>query len=320
MFYYSKGISEDYDKLRQQVKEGQHVKLEDNHNKQLKSCSLVDQLLTLPQYLIPQHSLSVLMHRLTQSNVTWFKNLFIRFICWKFKVNLDEAASADLTDYASFNAFFTRQLRDGIRPIAEGDDIIVSPVDGAISQLGKVSHGRIIQAKGRDYSVTELLGGNQLLAKQYESGQFATIYLSPRDYHRIHMPVTGKLVAMRYVPGKLFSVNPRTARAVPELFARNERLVCQFETEFGPMVMVLVGAIFVGSMETVWSGQVTPPYGKAVQDWQYTGEQAITLKKGQEMGRFNMGSTVVMLLPNKMNNFNPRWQAGDAIKLGQAMS
>lgn len=288
--------------------------------KQAKLCSLTDRLLTVPQYLIPQHSLSVVMHRLTQSRVRWFKNLFIRFICWKFKVDVTEAASADLADYDSFNAFFTRSLREGIRPIAQGNDVVISPVDGAISQLGSISQGRIIQAKGRDYSVTELLGNNSALAAQYEGGQFATIYLSPRDYHRIHMPLAGKLTAMRYVPGKLFSVNPRTARAVPALFARNERLVCQFDTEFGPVVMVLVGAIFVGSMETVWSGQVTPPYGKTVQNWEYAGEQALQFDKGAEMGRFNMGSTVVMLLPPGMQAFNLRWRAGDSIQLGQALN
>ncbi len=288
--------------------------------KQAKQCSLTDRLLTVPQYLIPQQSLSVVMHRLTQSRVRWFKNLFIRFICWKFKVDVTEAASADLADYDSFNAFFTRALREGIRPIAQGNDVVISPVDGAISQLGSISQGRIIQAKGRDYSVTELLGNNSALAAQYEGGQFATIYLSPRDYHRIHMPLAGKLTAMRYVPGKLFSVNPRTARAVPALFARNERLVCQFDTEFGPVVMVLVGAIFVGSMETVWSGQVTPPYGKTVQNWEYAGEQALQFDKGAEMGRFNMGSTVVMLLPPGMQAFNLRWRAGDSIQLGQALN
>lgn len=313
-------MKEDYDKLKRQVKEGCCVKAKYGEKKQAKLCSLTDRLLTVPQYLIPQHSLSVVMHRLTQSRVRWFKNLFIRFISWKFKVDVTEAASADLADYDSFNAFFTRNLRAGIRPIAQGNDVVVSPVDGAISQLGSVSQGRIIQAKGRDYSVNELLGENPTLAAQYEGGQFATIYLSPKDYHRIHMPLAGKLTAMRYVPGKLFSVNPRTARAVPELFARNERLVCQFDTEFGPVVMVLVGAIFVGSMETVWAGQVTPPYGKAIQNWEYSGEQALQFDKGAEMGRFNMGSTVVMLLPPGMQAFNLRWHAGDKIQLGQAMS
>lgn len=291
-------------------------KSESNNNR---SCSLMDKLLTVPQYLLPQHLLSVCMHRLTRSEVRWFKNAFIRFICWKFKVDISEADSADLADYPSFNAFFTRRLRDGLRPLAEGNNV-VSPVDGAVSQLGPISDGRIIQAKGRDYSVTELLGGDEKLAAQFEAGQFATIYLSPKDYHRIHMPLTGKLTAMRYVPGKLFSVNPRTARAVPDLFARNERVVTVFDTEFGPLVQVLVGAIFVGSMETVWAGQITPPYGRAIQEWTYIGDEAIHLNKGQEMGRFNMGSTVVMLLPPGMPAFSDNWHAGSKIQLGQAMT
>ena len=291
-------------------------KSESNNNR---PCSLTDKLLTVPQYLLPQHLLSVCMHRLTRSEVRWFKNAFIRFICWKFKVDISEAASADLADYSSFNAFFTRRLRDGIRPLADGNKV-VSPVDGAVSQLGPISDGRIIQAKGRDYSVTELLGGDEKLAAQFEAGQFATIYLSPKDYHRIHMPVSGQLQSMRYVPGKLFSVNPRTARAVPDLFARNERVVTVFDTQFGPLVQVLVGAIFVGSMETVWAGQITPPYGKAVEEWTYIGDDAIHLNKGQEMGRFNMGSTVVMLLPPGMPAFSDNWQPGSKIQLGQAMT
>lgn len=292
----------------------------DNSKKHAPGCSLMDRLLTLPQYLIPSHSLSVLMHRITRCEVTWFKNLFIRFICWKFKVDISEAASAELADYPSFNAFFTRELREGIRPVAKGDSIVISPVDGAISQLGPVSDGRIVQAKGRDYSLLELLGGDEQLAAEFEGGQFATIYLSPRDYHRIHMPLSGTLKTMRYVPGKLFSVNPRTARTVPRLFARNERVITVFDTEFGPVVQVLVGAIFVGSMETVWEGKITPPYGDTVRDWDYSGQDPIHMKKGDEMGRFNMGSTVVMLLPPGMQAFNDRWHAGDAIRLGQAMN
>lgn len=280
----------------------------------------LDQILTWPQYWLPQHTLSVLMHRLTQSQVGWFKNSFIRFISWWFKVDMDEAASPHLHDYPSFNAFFTRPLRTGIRPIAEGNDVLVSPVDGAISQLGPVAGGRIIQAKGQDYSVEELLGGDAALAEKFTDGQFATIYLSPRDYHRIHMPLTGQLTAMRYIPGKLFSVNPRTARAVPRLFARNERVVTVFETEFGPLVQVLVGAIFVGSMQTVWAGKITPPYADEIQQWRYSGEEAIRLSKGTEMGRFNMGSTVILLLPPGMKTFRDHWQPGDIIKLGQAMN
>ncbi len=279
-----------------------------------------DVILTLPQYVIPQHALSVVMHTLTRSQVKWFKNAFIRFIIWKFNVNLSEAAVSDRAYYASFNAFFTRELRAGIRPIATGEEVIVSPVDGAISQLGPIVEQSIVQAKGRSYTVEELLGGDKALAEQYQQGQFATIYLSPRDYHRIHMPIAGKLKSMRYVPGKLFSVNPRTARAVPRLFARNERVICVFDTDFGEVTLVLVGAIFVGSMETVWAGQITPPYGKSIQNWTYEGDEALSFEKGQEMGRFNMGSTVVMLLPAGMKPFNQAWQPEEKIQLGQAMN
>jgi phosphatidylserine decarboxylase len=277
-----------------------------------------DKLTTLPQYLIPQHLLSVTMHKLANSKVIWFKSAFIRFIVSRYKVNVSEAADTDLSTYSSFNAFFTRALREGIRPIAGGDNIMTSPVDGAISQIGRIEKSKIIQAKGRDYSVLELLGGDTALAQQYQQGQFATIYLSPKDYHRIHMPLTGKLKTMRYIPGKLFSVNPRTARAVPKLFARNERVVTVFETAQGPLVIVLVGAIFVGSMETVWQGKITPPYSKEIESWDYT-DETITLKKGQEMGRFNMGSTVVMLLPETMAEFRVELCAEKTIKLGEAM-
>lgn len=290
-----------------------------NDNEQIRG-NWLDRLQTLPQYLLPQHILSVMMHRLTRSEVRWFKNLFIRFICWWYKVDLNEAATSDLQAYPSFNAFFTRALRTGIRPVADGDDVVVSPVDGTISQLGAITDGRIIQAKGQDYSVEELLGGDSKLAEAFHGGQFATIYLSPKDYHRIHMPLAGHLTSMRYVPGKLFSVNPRTTRAVPRLFARNERVVTVFETEYGPLIQVLVGAIFVGSMEAVWAGQITPPYGDQIRDWHYSGEQAVHLNKGVEMGRFNMGSTVIVLLPPGIRAFQPHWQAGDQIRLGQAMN
>jgi len=282
--------------------------------------SLWDKFITTPQYLIPQHALSVLMHSLTQSQCTCFKNVFIKFIIAKYKVNIAEVAQTDLTQFNSFNAFFTRELRKGVRPIALGENVITSPVDGAISQIGPISGGRIVQAKGRHYSVVELLGGDEGLAEQFEQGQFATIYLSPKDYHRIHMPMTGTLTKMAYIPGKLFSVNPRTARTVPNLFARNERVVTVFDTDQGPIVMVLVGAIFVGSMETVWSGQITPPYGKQIQYWNYSGEEAITLQKGQEMGRFNMGSTVVILLPKQAASFIKELKTEQSVMMGQALT
>ncbi len=289
------------------------------NKQQNKSQTWWDSIATLPQYLIPHHFFSMMMYRLTRCQAVWFKNLFIKFIIKNYQVNLAEAQQTDLNAYPSFNAFFTRALQAGIRPIATGENIFVSPVDGAISQLGKIESGQIVQAKGRHYSVLELLGGDQTLAEKFQQGQFATIYLSPRDYHRIHMPLTGKLQQMRYIPGKLFSVSPRTARTVPNLFARNERVVTVFETQQGPMVLVLVGAIFVGSMETVWSGQITPPYGKDIQHWSYQ-QQAITIQKGEEMGRFNMGSTVVILLPEQATLFLEQLRVGDSIKMGQAIT
>jgi len=282
--------------------------------------SLWNRILTLPQYLIPQHILSVLIYRLTRSKIVWFKTLFIRFIVAKYNVNISEATKTELNNYASFNAFFTRQLRAEVRPIAPGKSVLISPVDGTISQIGKIVQGQLIQAKGREYSVLELLAGDQQLAQQFDQGLFTTIYLSPRDYHRIHMPLTGKLQQMIYIPGKLFSVSPRTAQTVPKLFARNERVVTVFETEQGPMVVVLVGAIFVGSMETVWAGLITPPYGKDIQRWQYIDKQAITLKKGQEMGRFNMGSTVILLLPKGVKSWQTQRVAEMTIQLGQALN
>jgi phosphatidylserine decarboxylase len=287
-------------------------------DKQATDTTLLDRLLTLPQYCLPQHLLSVGMHRLMRCRTRWLKNALIRLIIAKFNVDMSEAAEPNIEAYGSFNEFFTRQLRDGIRPIA--DSALVSPVDGAISQLGPIREGRVIQAKGMTYSVEELLGGDAALAQQFEAGQFATIYLSPRDYHRIHMPLSGTLKRMRYVPGKLFSVSPRTARAVPRLFARNERLVTVFDTEFGPVALILVGAIFVGSMETIWSGKVTPPYGPRIEDFAYQGDSAIRIEKGQEMGRFNMGSTVVLLLPAGAPQWMQNLTAEQAIKLGQAMS
>lgn len=291
--------------------------LNEEDGNQSEDVSLWDKMMTLPQYLIPQHTLSLFMYRLTRCEVVWFKNVFIRFITRQYKVNMAEAAETDLATYPSFNAFFTRLLKEGVRPIADND--IVSPVDGVVSQAGPIVTGQIVQAKGQNYSVLSLLGGDDALTAEFVGGQFATIYLSPKDYHRIHMPVTGKLRKMRYVPGDLFSVSPRTARTVPDLFARNERVVVTFDTELGPMVMVLVGAIFVGSMATVWSGQITPGYGKAVRQWTYDDAEAMMIEKGQEMGRFNMGSTVVLLFGEQAVTFNDQIVAEMPIQLGHGM-
>jgi phosphatidylserine decarboxylase len=229
-----------------------------------------------------------------------------------------EAANPDPAAYATFNAFFTRALKDGVRPLVPADWIC--PVDGAISQFGKIEGEQIFQAKGHQYSATALVGGDAALAHQFDNGSFATIYLSPRDYHRIHMPCAGKLRRMIYVPGDLFSVNPVTARGVPGLFARNERVVCVFDSEYGPFVLVLVGATIVGSMATVWHGVVNPPRLGRIQTWDYAGADAVELAQGQEMGRFQLGSTVVMLFPQQAGlQFNAAWQPAAPVQLGQLM-
>lgn len=239
-----------------------------------------------------------------------------RFVA-RYNVDMAEAANPRIESYASFNEFFTRPLRSDARPLAQAD--WVCPVDGAISQLGAIERDQIFQAKGHHYSTRALLGGDAALAAQFDNGAFATIYLSPRDYHRIHMPCDGRLVRMIHVPGDLFSVNPVTARGVPGLFARNERVVCVFDTAHGPFVNVLVGATIVGSMATVWHGQVNPPRPGTVREWRYD-EQNITLKKGDEMGRFLLGSTVVMLWPQNTLDFNPDWAAARPVRLGEAMA
>jgi phosphatidylserine decarboxylase len=241
----------------------------------------------------------------------------IRRFVQRYQVNMAEAANPDIASYASFNDFFTRALKDGARPLAQAD--LICPVDGAISQFGAIDKDQIFQAKGHSYSTTALVGGDAALAARFDNGHFATLYLSPRDYHRIHMPCDGQLTRMVHVPGELFSVNPTTARGVPGLFARNERVVCVFESAQGPFVLVLVGATIVGSMATVWHGQVNPPRPGQLRSWDYTDGQ-VSLKKGQEMGRFLLGSTVVMLFPQGPLRFNPEWTATKGIRLGETMA
>ncbi|WP_312517133.1 archaetidylserine decarboxylase [Massilia sp.] len=241
----------------------------------------------------------------------------IRWFVGKYGVNMDEAANPDIASYASFNEFFTRELRDGARPLAQAD--YVCPVDGAISQFGDIDDHQIFQAKGHKFTTAELVGGDQTLAAHFQHGHFANLYLSPKDYHRIHMPCDGRLTRMIYVPGKLFSVNPTTARGVPGLFARNERVVCVFENdEFGPFVMTLVGATIVGSMATVWHGVVNPPRMPRICEWNYEPGQ-VTLKKGEEMGRFLLGSTVVMLFKRGAIGFNDAWAPERGVRLGEVM-
>lgn len=270
----------------------------------------------LHQYLLPKQALTALAGRIAGAKGGRLSPHLIRWFVRRYGVNMDEAHNPDLGSYPSFNEFFTRALCEGARPLADSD--FICPVDGAISQFGTIEHDQIFQAKGHRYSTTALVGGDNALAAQFEHGSFATLYLSPRDYHRIHMPCDGRLTRMIYVPGSLFSVNPATAQGVPGLFARNERVVCVFESEFGPFVLVLVGATIVGSMATVWHGVVNPPRGGTVREWRYD-DQEIVLKKGAEMGRFLLGSTVVMLFPRGVLEFNPEWAATRAIRLGEAM-
>ncbi|EAT12306.1 phosphatidylserine decarboxylase [Bermanella marisrubri] len=273
-------------------------------------------LFVLSQYLVPQHSLSRLVGWFASTEINWIKNTFIEKFAAKYDVNMDEALEEDLRAYKSFNDFFTRALKDGARPIS--DDKIVSPADGAVSQLGEIELGRCFQAKGRDFGVNELLGGDAERAEPFMKGDFATIYLSPKDYHRVHMPCDGVLKETVYVPGDLFSVNPATAEGVDGLFARNERLVCMFETEHGPMAMVLVGAMIVAGIETVWSGQVCPLPKKA-QVQKYDGGE-IRLKKGDEMGRFKLGSTVILCFPPDTIDFNDEIKAESPLKMGQGIA
>ena len=230
---------------------------------------------------------------------------------------MDEAVNSDIASYASFNEFFTRPLKPGVRPLAKAD--FVCPVDGAISQFGEIDDHQIFQAKGHKFTTTALVGGDAQLAAQFQHGSFANLYLSPKDYHRLHMPCDGRLTRMIYVPGALFSVNPTTARGIPNLFARNERVVCVFESkEHGPFVLTLVGATIVGSMATAWHGVVNPPRTAEVKEWRYD-DQKIVLKKGEEMGRFLLGSTIVMLFQRDTIAFNPDWAPERTVRLGETM-
>ncbi|MDQ7090099.1 MAG: archaetidylserine decarboxylase [Methylococcales bacterium] len=280
--------------------------------------SIKERFITLPQYILPHHALSKLMCLFTHCKYKAWKNWMISTIIKIYKVNMSEAREPDINAYASFNHFFTRELKEGARVIAQENKGIISPADGAVSQAGLIREGAIFQAKGKSFTVTDLLGGDELRAKPFNEGLFSTIYLSPKDYHRLHMPITGKLKEMIHVPGRLFSVNAATARSVPQLFARNERVVCIFETEIGEMALILVGAIFVSSIETVWQGVITPPTISDVRHWSY-GDDAPVLKKGDEMGRFNMGSTIIVLFAKNKASWKETFVAGKAIKMGESI-
>jgi phosphatidylserine decarboxylase len=269
------------------------------------------------QYALPKRALTVFAGWVAGGRWGWVTTAIIRRFVRRYQVNMAEALDPNIQSYRSFNDFFTRALQAQARPLATAP--WVCPVDGAVSQCGAIEKDQIFQAKGHYYSTAALLAGDAALARNFENGSFATLYLSPRDYHRIHMPCAGTLRRMVYVPGDLFSVNPATARGVPGLFARNERLVCVFDSAHGPFVLVLVGATIVGSMATVWHGQVNPPRSPQICEWQYTPGQ-VALEKGQEMGRFLLGSTVVMLFTKDCMALNAQWAPAQAVRMGEAMA
>lgn len=269
------------------------------------------------QRLLPKHALSRLIAKAAESQRPWLKNALIERAIASFDINIDEAESSDLDDYKNFNSFFTRALKEGVRPIDGDAKAIVSPADGAVSQAGPINHQRIIQAKGSDYSASRLLGNSQQ-AKSYENGSFATIYLSPRDYHRVHIPAAGKLLSTRYIPGDLFSVNDQTAQALPNLFARNERLVCEFESEIGNFVVVFVGAMLVAGIETVWGGYETPGPG-AIRETDYS-DRDLNYIKGDEIGRFKFGSTVVMLFQEDKISWQDSLMPQTDIQMGEKIA
>jgi phosphatidylserine decarboxylase len=275
-----------------------------------------ERLVVLSQYLLPKQALTALAGKFASACAGGLTTRVIRWFVGRYGVNMAEAANPDIASYASFNEFFTRALKPDARPLATAD--FICPVDGAISQFGAIDRDQIFQAKGHSYSTTALVGGDAALASAFENGHFATLYLSPKDYHRIHMPCAGRLLRMIHVPGDLFSVNPLTARGVPGLFARNERVVCVFEGEQGPFVLVLVGATIVGSMATVWHGVVNPPRPGHLREWRYE-DQQLLFRQGDEMGRFLLGSTVVMLFPANALTFNTDWSPQRPIRLGEKM-
>ncbi len=273
------------------------------------------------QYVLPHHTLSRLIGRLAECESTWFKNRLITWFIKRYNVNMSEARLEDPSAYRHFNDFFTRELKAGARPLDTSEKSVLSPADGAISQLGAIEHGRIFQAKGHSFSLLELLGGNTERAAPFMGGSFSTVYLSPKDYHRVHMPLTGILREMVYIPGRLFSVNQTTAEHVPELFARNERVACIFDTEQGPMAVVLVGAMIVASIETVWEGVITPPLRQLRRfDYSDAGRQTITLEKGAELGRFKLGSTAIILFAENHVAWDSQLAETSPVKMGQRLA
>ena len=281
--------------------------------------TFIDYLKTWPLFLLPQHFLSSLIHWFMRIKHTGFKNFQINQFIKLFKVNMSEAEHENSSDFPDFNHFFTRQLKSDARIDKTGPNELCCPVDGAISELGGINDEQLIQAKGHQFGLKDLLAGDQTLTDTFRDGQFATIYLSPRDYHRIHMPIDGSLQEMLHVPGQLFGVNNASVKTIPRLFARNERVISLFDTPAGPMALIQVGAIFVSSIETTWQGVVTPPRRKQVQRWSYYDQEPTKMMKAQEMGRFNMGSTVVLLFAKNRIEWNQDLYPNLPVQLGQLL-
>lgn len=278
----------------------------------------LDRLRVLPQYLLPQHFLAGLAYRITRCGIPLLKNALIRAFMRHYGVDMGEAEHERPEDYRDFNAFFTRGLKPGARTLPTGGKDFASPVDGRVSQIGAIHAETLIQAKGRRYSLGDLLGGDRPTAESFRDGAYATLYLSPRDYHRIHMPIDGGLRAMTYLPGSLFAVNPATVSVVDRLFARNERVICLFETGSGPLAIILVGAMFVGSMETVWAGQITPARPRGALRESYPHDR-YRYRRGEEIGRFNMGSTVIVLMARDRLRWLPELCAGSLVRQGSVL-
>ncbi|MEE9342286.1 MAG: archaetidylserine decarboxylase [Gammaproteobacteria bacterium] len=281
--------------------------------------SINDWIKSLPLYILPHHALSRGMMALTRIRLPWFKNWAINQFSNVFDINWSDAKKQRADEFENFNAFFTRELRSEVRPIDAQSNVLVSPADGRVSQIGNIDAGTLLQAKGKTFTTQALLGGVGSIAAPFDEGSFTTIYLSPRDYHRLHMPCDGTLIETIYIPGRLFSVAPHTTRTIPGLFARNERLVALFETEHGKMALVLVGAIFVSAIETVWAGLVTPPHQTDCVRTDYR-QSSIVLKKGEELGRFNMGSTIIALFEKNRVVWAPSLSTDSPVKMGQAIA
>ncbi|WP_455208465.1 archaetidylserine decarboxylase [Kaarinaea lacus] len=287
---------------------------------------LIDKIKVWPQYLLPHYLLTDLMFFLTRSKLRVWKNIFIRWFIHQYRVDMSLAVDEDPTAYGNFNQFFTRPLKAEARPVCSETNCVACPVDGTVSQSGMIDNESIFQAKGHDYSLTQLLASQTEWIDTFRNGSFATIYLSPKDYHRIHMPIAGELKQMTYVPGKLFSVSPATTREIPGLFARNERVLCLFDTAMGPMAVILVGAMIVGSIETVWHGVITPPHGKHLSHWHYSlpdndsKSRQVALKKGDELGRFNMGSTVILLFAQNRIQWDTILKASTTVEMGKQIA